>query len=121
MEETNIKKEKTFIATIYVGLQKGYAGSWCSKDTAVRIIQAYVNEVGLCVTVKDTTIIYSLGGEDGLEIGLTNYPRFPSSPEKIVNLSLELADLLMKELCQNRVTVVTTDTTYMLTNHIQYD
>lgn len=36
-------------------------------------------EDGLCVTVTPVKFIYTGGEELGAEIGLINYPRFPSS------------------------------------------
>jgi hypothetical protein len=62
---------------------------------------------GLCVTVTPTKFIYTGGQEDGAEVGLVNYPRFPSTPEGINIRAEVLAEQLMKDCCQLSVLVVT--------------
>ena len=90
-------------------------------NTTRRICSEYVNSVGLCVTLAPTEYVYSTdsdaneySGEPGVEIGLINYPRFPSEPQKIREQALELARILKATLEQHRVTVMFPDETIML-------
>jgi ferredoxin len=110
-----MKIVETYTATIYIGT-KDTKRIW--KDSlpsdAYNICQDYCNTVGLCVTVTPTTYIYSYGNEPGFIIGLINYPRFPSSPEKIKEQSLELAEMLRYHYRQRRCTIVFPDETIML-------
>lgn len=66
---------------------------------------------GLCVTVNSTKFIYTGGEEYGVEIGLINYPRFPTSDLKIKSRALDIAENLLKETFQNSVLVMTPDET----------
>jgi hypothetical protein len=61
-----------------------------------------------------TSFIYTRGKEPGVAITLINYPRYPTSQEKIREQALELAQLLMDKFHQRRVSVVMTDETVML-------
>jgi len=67
-----------------------------------------------CFTVTPTTYYHVDGKEEGYRIGLINYPRFPKSKYKLRDHALKLADQLMWNLGQKRVSVVTPKRTYML-------
>lgn len=113
-----LTKTKTYWARIYVAVPQ----SWCTSeqrilpdmDAADKICQDYVDGVGLCVTVTPTRFLYTRGCESGVIVGLINYPRFPSDPDKIRKRAIELATILKKELHQNRVTIEFPDETVML-------
>ena len=96
----------TFTATIYTGAHKGIE--------ARSIIQRYVDEVGLCLTITETEFIYTGGHEKGYAVGLINYPRFSAEPRDIKKKALCLAHRLRKGLGQTRVSVVCSDETIML-------
>jgi hypothetical protein len=117
----NTEECETFWAKIFVGCRPGYGKllywEWDEKKReAHRLCQEYCDEVGLCVTITDTKFIYKDGDEPGIIVGLINYPRFPDSEQNIRNLSMNLANKLMIELKQNRVSVMFPDRTVMLTN-----
>lgn len=86
------------------------------RSIPVAEIQHYVDSVGLCVTVTDTTFVYGDGSEPGLAVGVINYPRFPASPEAIEGKAMVLAEILMRSCRQWRVSVVFPDHTVMLEN-----
>ena len=109
-----MKKVTTFTANIYVGLQEKYDGKYRSVDEVRNLCQNYVNEIGWCVTVTPTEFIYKNGMEPGVIIGAINYPRFPSTPEQMKKQVLDLAEILLVELNQYRVSIVFTDETLML-------
>jgi len=104
----------TFTAQIYVGLKVGYGIYEHPAVEAHRICQTYCDKVKLCVTVTPTAFHYVDGNEEGVIVGLINYPRFPSTPEKITEQAVELAKLLKEGLNQNRVSIVTPTKTIML-------
>lgn len=105
----------TYTATIYVGQlnrdTQEYAGDFADAEA---ICQAYCDEVGLCVTIRHTLFVYMYGREEGVEIGLINYPRFPSTPKKIREHAMELARRCKEAFHQYAVTVVFPDKTVML-------
>ena len=104
----------TVTVTIYVGLREGYNGIQHKAEEAIEVCQEYVDKVGLCVTVTPTTYVYKKGKEEGVAIGLMNYPRFPSSIHEIKLHAFELANLLREKFKQHRASIVTPFDTYMI-------
>jgi hypothetical protein len=78
---------------------------------AETICRAYCDQVGLCVTVTETTYVFTGGEEAGVIIGLINYPRFPAEPHDIRNRAVLLAEKLRVGLRQESYTVQTPDAT----------
>lgn len=109
-----MKTEFTFKADIYIGLREGYSGIIHNDSIVFEICQKYCNEVKLGLTLTKTKFIYVDGNEPGFIIGLINYPRFPDTEENIKNKAITLAKILMKELKQERCSIVCPDKTYML-------
>lgn len=68
----------------------------------------------LCVTVTPTRFIYVDGYEDGVVVGLINYPRFPSEKQRMIYDSWEIADQLKEQFKQIRVSITTPEKTYCL-------
>jgi hypothetical protein len=85
-----------------------------TKAAVSEVCANYVDSVGLCVTVSDTQYIYTNGNEDGVVVGLINYPRFPQKPAVIRRRALALAAILKKRMKQRRVTVEFPDETVLL-------
>jgi hypothetical protein len=73
---------------------------------AKQMCREYCFAIGLCVTIEPTTYIYTGGEEEGFRIGLINYPRFPGTEDSLRARANELADLLMKRLCQHSYSIV---------------
>lgn len=53
-------------------------------EIAKQALRAECLREGLCVTIEPTNFIYTGGEESGFVVGLLNYPRFPSPPEKLI-------------------------------------
>ena len=104
----------TYTATIYCGSRVSYSSDFMAEFEFAQFVKDYVNDIGLGITVTKTEFFYTNGWEPGFIIGLINYPRFPSTPEKIRKIALELAEILLVKMNQNRVTVVFPDETVML-------
>jgi hypothetical protein len=109
----------TYEIKIYVGTQPGYEP--CSSIISNNIkrgiktyLQEYANVIGFCTTVTDTEFIYKNGREKGVVIGIINYPRFPSTPEKLLDHAFTIAYNLLIIAKQKRISIVTSDDTYMV-------
>ena len=112
------KKCSSFEAKIFVGLRAGYTNKIYGLIDVEEICQKFVDDVSLCVSITPTKFTYKEGREAGCIVGLINYPRFPSEDQKIKDLSLRLARLLMLTLEQFRVTVYFPDESIMLENEV---
>lgn len=112
----------TFTARIYLGLWDTEENVIYRKSRVKGFCQSYVERVGLCVNIQETGYRYGAGGEGGMEPGvvveLIHYPRFEQENPKdsITTKALDLAEMLMEQYHQKRVSVVTTDETYTLRN-----
>lgn len=76
-------------------------------EVAKQIIREHCLSKGLCVAIKPTTFIYTGGEEDGYEVGLLNYPRFPTSAEELDRTAEELALKLLDKTYQHSVLIAT--------------
>ena len=113
-----MKTVDTFTAIIYTGAKEHYDGKLHSYEEAKDILQQYCNENPLCVTLKQIEYIYKDGNEIGFEIGLINYPRFPSTLETITNKAIEIANIFREKFNQFKVSVICNDKTYMIEEEI---
>jgi len=117
-----MNKVETFIGTIYCGFCEGYNKDYNPQQNfidlqfnkAKNICRGYCDEVGLCVTIEPTYFIYTDGQEDGVKVGLINYPRFPKEVEDIKEDAIKLARTLKEAFGQKRVSIVFTDETIMI-------
>lgn len=100
------KIEPTFWAKIYLAGDVSVIKQECRK---------YCFEVGLCVTITPTNYIYTGGEESGVEIGLINYPRFPSTKDVLLSKAKELGERLMLACHQWSFLVMTPDETIFST------
>ncbi len=99
-------------------LQKTTPTYWVKIHLAGDIVRArqicrdYCDAVGLCVTVTPTTYVYTSGEEEGVTVGLINYPRFPSTPTQIWVRAEALMRRLVEGLGQQSATIETPEQTY---------
>ena len=111
-----MKTVESFNVQIWVGLRTGYTDQEHTIDEVRDICDKWCNEVKQCVTITPTEYRYVDGHENGVIIGFINYPRFPSAPVEITKRAMELANILMTNLNQKRVSIITPDKTYMIEN-----
>ena len=104
---------ETFTAEIFVGLKEGYDGEQHSIEELKDVLQTICNE-GFCVSVIPCSYIYKDGREEGAKVTLINYPRFPSEPDVMKEKALDIATELKNHFKQYRVSIQTTDNTYMI-------
>lgn len=83
---------------------------------AVKICRFHCDECPWCVTVSPTTFTYTGGTEDGFIIGLINYPRFPSPPERIWHEAEAVAHRLCEALGQKSYTIQAPDKTVWISH-----
>lgn len=97
--------EPSFTVTVYIAGEVG---------DAKRSIRRQCLEEGLCVTVTPTTFIYTAGAEEGVAVGLVNYPRFPKPQTAIWDRAKRVAEQLMIDLYQHSALIVgPTETLWM--------
>lgn len=111
-----MKVLKAYNVQIWVGLRKGYTDEIVSMETVRSICDKHINESKNCVTITPTEFRYVAGNEPGVIVGLINYPRFPRTRKEIRKRAFALAEILMTELGQFRVTVTTPYKSYMFEN-----
>ena len=74
-------------------------------DDARRACRKFCED-GSCVTVTQTSFIYTGGEQSGVLVRLINYPRFPSGPYEIEAKAMKLAEHLRAALYQDSFTVI---------------
>lgn len=104
------KTESTFTAQIYVAGPIEKAKDICAE---------YCLAAGLCVTVTPTEFIYTGGREQGVVVGLVNYPKFPVTPEDLRSQAELLAKTLVAGLHQQSALIVMPDKTVWFTSRPQ--
>jgi hypothetical protein len=97
-----IQEVQTYVVQIFIAGDFQVARNVCKK---------YCDNIGLCVTIEPTEYIYTGGSENGVRIGLINYPRFPTSEDKIWQIATNLANILKDELCQTSFSILDSNKT----------
>jgi hypothetical protein len=70
-----------------------------------RLCRDFCTERSLCVRVVPVSYLYTGGSQEGFEVTLINYPRFPTTPEALREEALRLAFELVHGLAQQSATV----------------
>jgi hypothetical protein len=101
-----MKVTNTIEAKIFLGLREGYTNIYKDKSDVYSFLSEYCTQNNLAVSVTPTKYIYVDGEEDGVIIGLINYPRFPSTKEEIKKIALDLGQKLIENFYQYRSTII---------------
>ena len=115
-----MKIKKSFTSKICLGLREGYTQKVHTLDEVYTICHRFCNNVGSCVTVTPTRFIYTQGAgiadgyEDGCFVELIAYPRSSLSKYDIVATAIDLAKIFIKEFHQNRISIVSSEQTYLI-------
>jgi hypothetical protein len=115
-----MKIKKTFIAKICLGFREGYTQKIHELKEVYDVCHEYCDKVGLHITITPTMFIYPKGGgikdgeEPGVFIELINYPRFSQSRYDIIYQAIELTKILLQKFKQNRISIITSDQTYLI-------
>ena len=105
MEKKTITSE-TFAIKLYLAGDIQVAKQVCREETFAD---------PLCVTVTPCSYIYTGGEEEGYVVGLLNYPRFPATPERLLERARSLAERLMVKGCQWSALIVSPGQTEWIT------
>lgn len=84
-------------------------------EVAKQAIRAECLREGLCVTIEPTDFIYTGGEESGYVVGLLNYPRFPATPEAILERARGLMSTLLEATHQHSALLMTPTVTEWVT------
>jgi hypothetical protein len=93
---------ETYALTIFI------AGEW---RTVCKAVRDYTNEVGFCVTITKTVYRFTGGWEDGVAIGLINYPRFPLTRCQLWEHAEAIAERVREAAGQDSYTIQAPDKT----------
>lgn len=110
------RSAKTTVATIYVGTYNKRSRAIVPPGDIEAAVQRWCDEVGACVTITPTRFIYTNGCEDGVAVGLINYPRFPLSRRQLISRAMDLAANLKDAASQWGVSVVGPGRTILLSD-----
>jgi hypothetical protein len=79
-------------------------------DDALRVVKEFCAE-GACFAVSRCDYVYTGGMESGVCVTRINYPRFPASPDAIIEQCARLAELLRERLFQDSYSIEGPDST----------
>ncbi len=116
MDISVVAQVPTFWANLHVGLRPEFDGEPYSVEFARGFIEPFATEKGLFLSVTKTTYIYPRGSEPGIVIGFIHYPSQQIPNRDLLNNAIQLGKLLMKELRQIRVSIITHEETYVLSS-----
>jgi hypothetical protein len=109
MNKPYIRKKTlpTYEAKLYMGSRVGYAGREFAEEEIRTAIQEF-QEVREVIPVRIANVTFAAGDyhEKGFEIVAINYPRHPRKPSDIWNFMFSLAEHLLVQFEQNRITVI---------------
>ncbi len=100
-----------YVVTMTVGQIRGYEGKQISKEELTKIISILqknnerMSYDTCAVKIVESEILFGDYTEKCWDISVINYPRFPKERDGIKRFMDELAQTLLKELEQNRITV----------------
>jgi hypothetical protein len=111
---------KTFTAIATIGLIRGYSKqsiTLAEFKSALLQAQQEIHEhfnISLSVKVTECEILFLGQEEPSVELQFIQYPKFPQEGSVLQKAIVELIELIMIELDQNRVVIVFNDETIML-------
>ena len=118
---------KTFQASIFIGLEKGYTQKRIFEDEVFQTVRRFqlVNSeernIFLSALISDCNIVLNNQNEPHFKIDFINYPKFPLEESVIKESVISLSKELMIKHNQNRMVVVFTDETIMLEQSDEID
>jgi len=117
----SIKSNSHHEVRLYIGSREHYNGQRFGRDELIAAVTEFQrqNTLELAGPLRFTPTCYVWDDyiEDGWEIAIINYPRYPK-PEAVLNsFMLRLADYLLYRFRQNRISVVFPNEIVMLQSH----
>jgi len=81
-------------------------------EDAKRYCREFCFAKGFCVSIYETSYIYTGGEESGFVVELINYPRFPSAKAELLLSAVSIGNGLMAACFQNSFTIMTKNKTF---------
>lgn len=94
--EALVKEVDSFPVSLFI------AGDY---DKAVQSTREYCDKYPWCFTVTKTNYVYKDGQEDGVIIGLINYPRYTWTYDVIIQHAINLGKKLIVDLDQESFSI----------------
>jgi hypothetical protein len=97
---------------LYIGSVRGYKGQPFSEAQLTRVIQEFQqdwkerHEWTCAVRMTKTSYVCLDYQENGWEVSVINYPRFPRPTAELEKFMKELREFLMIEFSQNRISMI---------------
>ena len=113
-------KIKTFTATAVIGLLKGYSSEAITLTEFKSVLLGAQKEIfkkyciGLSIKLSTTEILFLGQNEPSIDLQIIQYPKFPQTEETLKKAFIQLIEIMMQELEQNRVVIVFSDETIMM-------
>lgn len=108
----------TWESRIYLGSRERYDGPLLDRSRIIQTIELYQKsadeEMQVSVRITPTTYIFQDYVEDGWEVGIINYPRFPRTESRLTQFTISLGSFLLNHLKQNRISLVMPNRTILL-------
>ena len=113
--EPKIKYAPTYEVKAYIGSRRHYNGTDISKQDVIDVItsEQAQHEPTFPIRITKTEFISLDYREEGWELAVINYPRYPREKEALLSFMLQLGQKLCFQLEQNRVSVIAPDRTTM--------
>jgi len=110
-----VKIEKTFEVKLYLGSREAYKGREFSFDELTSFIgQFQKDRDDACpLRIAQCSFIFEDYLEQGWEVAVINYPRFPKEEKELWDFMCSLGDALLEHFKQNRITVMSPTQTQM--------
>jgi len=117
------KWDTPYTVNVFVGTGDQLGGRYIKEfcETAVPINNTQKHPPGLCVTYTYTTFAHKDDVEEGLQVSLRNYPRFPKSKSQILDLAIRLAEYLIEKLEQNTALIDAPDATVWVRRKVKLE
>ena len=101
------KLATSYEARLYMGCKEGYDGEEFTEEEIRTAVQEFQNsQVIIPVRITRTCFVAGDYYERGWEMVAINYPRFPKDKKEIWNFMHALAEHLLVQFKQNRITIL---------------
>lgn len=110
-----VQMGRTYEAKLYLGSKQSYNGPVFSFEELTNFIGKFQHEREITCPLRITQCHFMFEDylEQGWEISVINYPRFPKEAVELKDFMCDLATDLLERFNQNRISVVCPDLTHM--------
>jgi hypothetical protein len=111
-----VKIEDTYEVRLYLGSKEAYNGREFTFEELTKFIGQFQKDRDDACPLRITqcSFVYEDYLEQGWEIGVINYPRFPRPEAELWRFMCKLAEKLLTHFNQNRISVISPTHTHMI-------